>query len=59
MDHDTTFQWQQYAEILEMDLQRTKKEQVKIEEGHSQLDLKYEELKWIYFVIRRFCITRN
>ena len=59
MDHDTTFQWQQYAQSLEMDLQRTKKEQVKIEEAHSQLDLKYEELKWIYFVIRRFCITRN
>ena len=45
MYHDTTFQWQQYSQSLEMDLQRTKKEQVKIEEAHSQLDLKYEELK--------------
>ena len=45
MYHDTTFQWPQSAQSLEMDLQRTKKEQVKIEEAHSQLDLKYEELK--------------
>ena len=59
MYHDTTLQWQQYFQSLEMDVQRTKKEQVKIEEAHSQLDLKYEEFKWIYFVIRRFCITRN
>ena len=53
MDHDTIFQWQQYAQSLEMDLQRTKKEQVKIEEAHSQLDLKYEELKWIYWQVKR------
>ena len=41
MYHDTTFQWQQYAQSLEMDLQRTKK------------DLKYEELKWIYWQVKR------
>ena len=53
MYHDTTFQWQQYSQSLEMDLQRTKKEQVKIEEAHSQLDLKYKELRWIYWQVKR------
>ena len=36
-----------------MDLKRTKKEQVKIEKAHSQLDLKCEELKWIYWQVKR------
>ena len=36
-----------------MDLQRPKKEQVKIEEVHSQLALKYEESKWIYWQVKR------
>ena len=53
MDHDTIFQWQQYAQSLEMDVQRTKKEQVKIEEAHSQLYLKYKELRWIYWQVKR------
>ena len=53
MYHDTTFQWQQYAQSLEMDLQRTKEEQVKIEESHSSLDAKYDELKWIHWQVRR------
>ena len=53
MYYDTTFQWQQYAQSLEMDLQRTKKEHAKIEEAHSQLDLKYEELKWIHWQVKR------
>ena len=53
MDHDTIFQWQQYAQSLEMDVQRTKKEQVKIEEAHSQLYLKYKELWWIYWQVKR------
>ena len=53
MYHDTTFKWQQYAQSLEMDLQRTKKEQVKMEKAHSPLNLKYEELKWIYWQVKR------
>ena len=53
MYHDTTFQWQQYAQSLEMDLQPTKKEQVKMEKAHSPLNLKYEELKWIYWQVKR------
>ena len=40
---------------LEMDLQRTKKEQVENEEARSQLNLKYKELKWIYWQVKRKC----
>ena len=53
MYHDTTIQWQQYAQSLETDLQRRQKEQAKIEEAHSQLDIKYQDLKWIYWQVNR------
>ena len=55
MYHDTTFQWQHHAQTLEMDLQRTKKEQVENEEAPSQLNLKYKELQRIYWQVKRKC----
>ena len=53
MYHDTIIQWQQYAQSLETDLQRRQKEQAKVEEAHSQLDIKYQDLKWIYWQVNR------